>query len=308
MKQLQIHFLNTIWSDAILLEKDNHFCLIDTASAFYYPDLKGLLDRRGCKHLDFIILTHFHSDHYGNLARVLNEYGADKLYLKHYDAIDGASSSGTKSDEEYWEGELSHYNEILASAKNNNCELIFVDELGVDSSTLDFNGVTLELEGLINMLRYMYNDGEFKGQKRFSENFNSMAIFIYHEQHGVLLAADITTSVTEIKELHGLGYIYVDRFYKRHNLNKVELYKSAHHGGSGTNPYEFLKLLSPDYLVITNTARWLDNYTTIPDMLKINPNCQILPTDYFEYTFRIGKEIRCYKRKHRSLFLKLKKN
>ena len=308
MKQLQIHFLNTIWSDAILLEKDHHFALIDTASRFYYPDLCDLLKRKGCLHLDYIILTHYHSDHYGNLAQVLRDFGADKLYLKHYDAIDGASSSGGKSDEEYWRDELTHYNEILDVAKDSSCELIFLDELDVDSTTIDFVGTTLELEGLINNLRKLYNEGPYKGQKLFSENFNSMAIFIYEKKHAVMLAGDVTTSTTDIEALHGLGYIYVKRFYERHHLSKIDVYKSAHHGGSGTNPYEFLKLLNPDYLIITNTARWLDNYTTIPDMLKINPACQILPTDYYQYTFRIGKEIKCYKRKKKSLFLKLKKN
>jgi hypothetical protein len=37
MDKLKIHFLNTIWSDAIILENNNHFAFIDTGSKFYFP-------------------------------------------------------------------------------------------------------------------------------------------------------------------------------------------------------------------------------------------------------------------------------
>ena len=37
MKALKIHFLNTIWSDAILIESNNRYAFIDTGSSFYYP-------------------------------------------------------------------------------------------------------------------------------------------------------------------------------------------------------------------------------------------------------------------------------
>ena len=37
MNELKIHFLNTIWSDAIILEKNKNNAFIDTGSKFYYP-------------------------------------------------------------------------------------------------------------------------------------------------------------------------------------------------------------------------------------------------------------------------------
>ena len=54
MKELKIHFLNTIWSDAIILENNNHYGFIDTASGFYYPMIEKHLNDLNIKDLDFI--------------------------------------------------------------------------------------------------------------------------------------------------------------------------------------------------------------------------------------------------------------
>ena len=41
----RIHFLNTIWSDCILIESCNHYALIDTGTSFYYPMIKSYLKK-----------------------------------------------------------------------------------------------------------------------------------------------------------------------------------------------------------------------------------------------------------------------
>ena len=125
---LKIHFLNTIWSDAIILEKNNHYSFIDTGSLFYYPMIEKYLNDLNIKNIDFIILTHFHNDHYGNVANIINNYSVNKLYLKRYYGLDGTTSSGYSSNEEYIENEFKKYYEILEACKNNNTEIIFIDD------------------------------------------------------------------------------------------------------------------------------------------------------------------------------------
>ena len=83
MKNLKIHFLNTIWSDAIVLENKEHYALVDTASSFYYPMVKKHLEDFKITELDFILLTHFHTDHYGNIINILNDFKVNTIYLKH---------------------------------------------------------------------------------------------------------------------------------------------------------------------------------------------------------------------------------
>ena len=69
MKTFKIHFLNTIWSDAIILERNKKYGFVDTGSLFYYPMIKDYLGKLEIKDIEFIILTHFHSDHYGCLSQ-----------------------------------------------------------------------------------------------------------------------------------------------------------------------------------------------------------------------------------------------
>ena len=82
MEDFKIHFLNTIWSDAIILESNNKFAFIDTGSKFYYPMIEKHLNEFNISVIEFIVLTHFHNDHYGNVANLIRNFKVKKLYLK----------------------------------------------------------------------------------------------------------------------------------------------------------------------------------------------------------------------------------
>ena len=81
MDNIKIHFLNTIWSDAIILEKDNHYAFIDAATDFYYPMIQKHLKDFNIDTIDFIVLTHFHSDHYDNIVNLINDYKRLRMSL-----------------------------------------------------------------------------------------------------------------------------------------------------------------------------------------------------------------------------------
>ena len=106
----RVHFINTKGSpgtDAILLESNGHYALIDMGEDYDFPDgsnplyplrvgtttsnfyaiedrLFRHLDQLGVKKLDFILGTHVHSDHIGGADEVLQRYKVDKFYLKRY--------------------------------------------------------------------------------------------------------------------------------------------------------------------------------------------------------------------------------
>ena len=310
MQNLKIHFLNTIWSDAMILESNKHYAFVDTGSLFYYPMIEKHVEEYNIKHIDVILLTHYHTDHYSNIKSLIENYTVDKLYMKHYYAIEGSTGSGSESNEEYLANELKKYNEILESAKENNTEIIFIDEAKDNYYEIDFQGNILELYDTDNKLYKLYSDpnSEYYNQKRFSENFNSIAIFIKVNNNTIFLGGDATCSVTDIVELKGLTLKMLDKIYKKHNINEIDIYKSCHHGGGGTNTLELCEKLKAKYCIITNTARWLDNWPTYDNLKKANDKVEILPTDHQKYIFTIEDKITYEVIKDESLFLLLSKN
>ena len=309
MNTFKIHFLNTIWSDAIILERNHHFGFVDTGSLFYYPMIKEYLDKNKIEHLDFIILTHFHSDHYSNIPNIAKDYKVDKLYIKKYSGHEGITGAGYESNEEYLLHEKGKYEEILSLNDKVN-EIIFLDDLP-SPFKLDFLGVDLMLYNTTNHLMNLYNDEtrEYFLQNRFSENANSVPIFINYNNHTVFLGSDLIDSDSSIPEFNNLSRRILQEIYDKYHIDHIDIYKSNHHGGGGTNSLAYMNMLKPKYAVITNTDRWLDKWNTIDNLKQANKDVEIFKTDHYQYVFNLSyKEIRIKKIKKKSLFLKLKKN
>lgn len=309
MDKLKIHFLNTIWSDAIILEKNNHFAFVDTGSKFYYPMIENYLYEHNITKIDFIILTHFHNDHYGNIENIIYNFKVDKLYLKRYYGLDGTTSSGYSSNEEYIKNEFKNYYAILEACEITLTDVIFVDELGCNELEVNFQGTILELYDIKNRLNDIYSNKESKyyQKKVFNENFNCIGIFIREKNHNIFLGADVTCSSYDIKEIKEISLQMINRVYEKHNINSIDLYKSCHHGGGGSNPFKLCFLLKAKYVIITNTAKWLDNYDSCENLEIANNDVKILTTDHQKYIFTIGEEINYKTIEEESLFITLKK-
>ena len=310
MNTLKIHFLNTIWSDAIVLENEGKFAFVDTGSKFYFPMIEKHLNDLNVAEIEFIILTHFHNDHYGNVANLIKKYNVNKLYLKRYYGLDGTTSSGYESNEEYIKHEFDNYNEILLAALEYDTEVIFIDEIGESEFIINFNNLELDLYDVNNRLFELYNnkESEYYQKKQFNENFNCLGVFVKVNDFNIFLGADVTCSKTDIVELKELSIKMIEKIYHKYNIDYIDIYKSCHHGGGGTNTLKLCELLKSKYVIITNTARWLDNYDTFDNLKKANPNVEILPTDFQKYIFEINDSIKYDVIKEDSLFITLNKN
>lgn len=125
----KIHFINVsptnLGSDAILLESNGHYAMIDTGEDYDFPDgsdprypyhdgtntdYRNVLTERvmrdlknvGVETLDFILITHAHSDHIGNADELMENFNVNKVYMKRY------SDSRITDKERLWDSQYNY--------------------------------------------------------------------------------------------------------------------------------------------------------------------------------------------------------
>ena len=78
---LRITVLDVGQSECVLLSLGERHMLIDTGSAVAQDALVGELAARGVDHLELLLVTHPHEDHYGNLRLLLETHTVGTLIL-----------------------------------------------------------------------------------------------------------------------------------------------------------------------------------------------------------------------------------
>ena len=84
----RIHFPEQVWEDIIILESEGRFAMVDTGNPSSADRIVAYLRALGAKSLDFIILTHFHSDHFGACEGIAQQLPVARIYIKTYSGCD----------------------------------------------------------------------------------------------------------------------------------------------------------------------------------------------------------------------------
>lgn len=234
----RIHFLNTDNSDAILLESDGHFALVDAGEDSDNPrglpalNLPGFEDRvlaylkahaagaDGKVHLDFIVGTHAHSDHLGGFDTILADpdVTVGRAYLKVYD-------SSVIIDEEVREWDNQEvYDQTVAALKAKNVPII---------STIDSTPFMLG-----NCRITLFNTVDPVPNGKVGENDQSLGVLVETNGTRVFLAGDMD-------DLTG------DETRLAPQIGKVDLLKVGHHGCEDSSTPAFLQTLMPKICVFT---------------------------------------------------------
>ncbi len=240
-----IHFLNTGSSDAILLESDGHFALIDAAEDSDNPrgfdslDLTGYEDyvlaylkeyagdEDGKVHLDFILGTHCHSDHIGGFDTIIydDDVTIDKAYLKVYDSSKIISYEVNKWDNQ------EVYDQMVEALNSKDIPIIS----DIPSESFTFGNFTITFYNTV--------DGDAVG-----ENDQSVGTLIEKDGIRVFLAADIDNLSGDEDNLGP-------------EIGDVDLLKVGHHSYLLSTSGKWLRNLDPEVCIVTNSSEKATEYT-----------------------------------------------
>lgn len=233
----RIHFLNTANSDAIIIESNGMFAMIDAGEGNSNPRRKTAYKgyeaevveyiKKVCRnasgevYLDFILGTHCHYDHIGCYHAVITdtEIGIGKAYFKEFDPM-----IAKDYEIERWKiDEI--YEQVIADLNNRQIEVIS----DLPNNEFTFGDFTLQFYNTVT-------PAELAGE---GENAASVGIKVTKGEKIAFLAADITKSC-------GLEQILGEK------IGDVDLLKIGHHGYFGSSSQEFLGLLKPEIAIVTN--------------------------------------------------------
>ena len=247
----RIHFINTKGSpgtDAILLESNGHYALIDMGEDYDFPDgsnplyplrvgtmtsnfyaiedrLFRHMSQVGVPKLDFMLGTHVHSDHIGGADEVLQRYKVDKFYLKRYTDDRISTQWGL------WDN-LFNYNNALNAARKYGVNV--VQDISDKDSHFKLGDMDIQL---YNYKNEYGPDGKLK--KVYDDNPNSIVAVITVNGKKIYLGGDLDNV-----------YGAEDRLGPQ--IGKVDLMKWNHHlDGKVSNTINFLDNLKPSIVVQT---------------------------------------------------------
>jgi len=243
-----IHFLSTGSSDAILLESDGHFAMVDAGEDTDNPrgfpglELPGFeqevlaylkahaANEDGKVHFDFVLGTHSHSDHLGGFDTIIADpdVTVDVAYLKAYDA-----SKIRESEIAEWDNQ-EVYDQMVEALQAKNVPIVSEP----DDQPLRFGNLTLT----------MVNTTDPVSKKKVGENDQSLCLLVEKNGTRVFLAADLDNYSGDESRLAP-------------QIGKIDLLKVGHHSYGGSSSAKFIRTLSPTTCVITNRFESMDRTT-----------------------------------------------
>lgn len=236
----KIHFLKTGGSDAILIESNGHFALVDCAEDSDNPrnfkdlDLTGYeeyvlsylkenaTNNEGKVVLDFVLGTHAHSDHIGGFDTLISDEDVivSRAYLKEYN-----SSIISAHETEEWDNQ-EVYDQMVNALTEKNIEII--SDIGNDAFLLG------------NFSIAIYNGEREETLTNIGENDNSLGVLISKGNERIFLSGDINNINGDEDRLAGL-------------IGDINLLKLGHHGYTESSSDNYIKTLRPNIAIATNS-------------------------------------------------------
>jgi len=237
-KTLDVYFVDVEGGQATLIVTPSKESLLVDAG---WPGFNGRDASRiqaaakaaGVKQIDYLMLTHYHTDHAGGVSQLLEKMPV-KTFVDH-----GPNRETGKSA-----GELSAaWDKAVATGKH----LVVKPGDKIPLKGVDVQVVTADGAGITSPINGGGAANSFCGGKTFpedkSENARSTGILITYGKFRMLDIGDLTSQ----KEL--------DLVCPNNRLGKVDLYLTTHHGTNTSNAKEIVDAISPRVAIMNNGAK-----------------------------------------------------
>lgn len=240
----RIYFLNTGSADAIIIESEGKFALVDAGEdsdnprgfedlvydgteQYVVDALKKIAgDKKGKVKLEFVLGTHSHSDHIGGMDTVIldEDISVKTAYLKEYD-----ESRINPYEIEHWDNK-EVYHQMLSACETKKVPVVH----DIPDESFSFGNFTLTF----------CNTKDKPSDEPVGENDNAVGLLVEKEGMRAFLAADINN-------------ITGDEDALAKQIGKINLLKVGHHGYDESTTENFVNTLKPELAVVTNNERWI---------------------------------------------------
>ena len=217
-----IYFLNVGSADAILIQDGNHFGMIDTAVSYRGSYVVKQLKILGVNSLDFLMITHSHGDHTGNVSKIFKNFKVGSLYIK----VDGTKYPASQGSYRSVINTASKHGTSICDVKRSDCQHITLGNIQMD---------------LYNT-KYLSAKPISWGNKQRFDNANSIAALATINGKKVYFTGDI-----------GNYFGYNQESITARQVGDVDIYKVAHHGYvTFNNHQDALNVIKPEYSIVSN--------------------------------------------------------
>ncbi len=265
---ISFHFMllgNEKAGDCIYVKAGDNDILIDAGSnSDSIDEIKDYVDDYVTDNkLEYIIITHAHNDHYAGFTEldgsIFDLYECETIIDFPKTNQKSTTLSGGKSQYGYYLDELNdevqngavHYTALECYNQTNGAQRIY--NLSDDGS--------VKLEILYN---YYYEN------KASNENDYSVCVQFHHGERKFIFTGDL--------ESKGEEYLI-----EHNDLEKVEMYKAAHHGSTSSSSEKFLQVIQPKLVVVPCCAGSIER-KTLPE--NVFPSQQFV-NEISKYTNKV---------------------
>ena len=267
---------NALSGDCNLIKYANKSIMIDTYNSDMWSNVRTMLLDHDISSLDYLIITHYHGDHYGNLENLIT-YNYVNSNTVVYLPADTTYLDGTNGTENVNE----RITQVKSLLEGNNIEYIVPNE----NDKLEISNLKIIFYNCdANALKTYYYDNGIKDYNQYST-----VNLILHKNMKYLYAGDGGPSTYQ--RLIDTNFI----------TGRIDFFKLGHHGHNTSTNVKFMDLIQPQYTIqtcgITDFIRTNYSVTNDTSLLKTDDS-KIYPTnmqpDYLTF-IDDGDHINCLK-------------